>query len=88
MQLKSKGFAPAINSHTPLQDVVSDRLVHTSWALFVPGMWSPSNQTQQLSLCKGKRRFGETQGGAGTASILLLPYHLSCSEHLHTKTPQ
>ena len=60
----------------PLQDVVSDRPVHTSWALFVPGMWSPSNRSQQLSLCNGKRRISESQGGAGTASILLLPYHL------------
>ncbi|XP_028323026.1 calpain-5-like [Gouania willdenowi] len=30
-------------------DLTQTRPVHTSWASFVPRMWSPSNQSQQLS---------------------------------------
>lgn len=76
----------------PLQDVVSDRPVHTSWALFVPWMWSPSNRSQQLSQWNGKRRIGAESGRGGhcinIASTISPPPQSSCSVPLHTKTPQ
>lgn len=73
----------------PRQDVVSDRPVHTSWALFVPGMWSPSNQSQQLSQCNGEEedRWESGRGGSciNIASSISPTPPSSCSMHLHTK---
>lgn len=88
---KPKACIDSKLSH-PLQDVVSDRPVHTSWALFVPGMWSPSNRSQQLSQWNGKRRIGAESGRGGhcinIASTISPPPQSSCSVPLHTKTPQ
>lgn len=88
---KPKACIDSKLSH-PLQDVVSDRPVHTSWALFVPGMWSPSNRSQQLSQWNGKRRIGAESGRGGhcinIASTISPPPQSSCSVPLHTKTLQ
>lgn len=85
---KPKACIDSKLSH-PRQDVVSDRPVHTSWALFVPGMWSPSNQSQQLSQCNGEEEDRRESGRGGPciniASSISPTPPSSCSVHLHTK---